>query len=538
MNKNFLILVAFVLSVQANWLNAATYQTPVMILPLSISKLHALRANIQTTQGNILLDLKILYGDHGDFSCSIESTLKGHQANCEGQQKGNDYTLTVISSVDNSRLKLKGRITGIYASGNYKTIQGKLKFKRTPVVTEYTEMVNSELVLNQLVINNGNLTGLGHLKSGYSGLFYDVGITGFIRKGKVIWRLKYPSGKLTFNGVYANNQWTGRLSGNIAPAKVSLSVVSVLNCVEDCSNTEPALPKLSGRLWHHDYALDFSDGTHLAYLSGALPTVIAPNDYAYPWPDGSQFIVADALSDSDYTDLTVYNAVTGNPIFTDHLDGYARDLKPSPKSKEIVLFTWGTDLLDPPVYVFYNLATKKVLKAIMVNDALINWLPNGNYIRISPEGVIYTSGIESGEQEQQIGQIDMAVERKIWNLWINPQGSHLIVQLVKLSADQKISNSDLWIANLDGTSLERLTSTDMTHSAIWSPDGQHIAFDRDEGMYCSNWYCAGTCSLWHVPVSAREVIAVPAAKDAEVFTVKNRQGNIRALGCELLGWTP
>ncbi len=545
MRTHFTILLAVILLMFINVVSAATYENSVIELPLKTPKLSTLTSDIQAANGNIQVNLQIAYGNNGALTCTNVSTLEENLATCQGVQKGKNYSLTVISP-DNARLKLKGVVTANYANAVYKGGKGKLKSKRVSVDISFTEPVNSSLVLNQMTDRDGKLTGTGKFKSGYSDLVYESGVVGSIKKGNMFWTLKNTAGKLTFKGRYQNNQWVGKLSGSVPPSKLSLSVVSTPDCVNSCTNTDNSgdngnggvIPKISGRLWHTDYALDYSEGTHLAFLSGALPATITQKLSAYPWPDGDQYIVSDANVTDDYTDLSVYNTGTSNLIFKDSLDGYVRNVKPSPVSKQIVMFTWGKDMLDDPVYIFYDLAAKKVLKAITVNDALINWLPDGNYMRITPAGAIYKGTIVLGEQEQAIGQLTIPFDRKPWDLWVNPQGTQIIVQLVVLSIDRKISDSDLWIANLDGTNLERVTRTNMTHSAIWSPDGQHIAFDRDTGMYCGGWYCAGSCSLWYVPFTAREVVAVPAAKDAEVFTVKNRQGDSRGLGCDLLGWTP
>ncbi|MEQ1527830.1 MAG: hypothetical protein ABL925_00835 [Methylococcales bacterium] len=535
----FTILMTITLLLDMNLVSAAIYENSVIELPLKTPKLNTLTSDIPAARGNIQVNLQIAYGDNGKLSCTNVSTIEENIAVCNGLQKGRNYTLTVSSSASNTRLKLTGVVTANHANAIYKGSKGKLKSNKVSVDVSYAESVNSSLSLRQVTDNKGKITGTAQLTSGYTESTYESKITGSIKRGKVFWTLKNSAGKLTFNGKYINNQWTGKLSGSISPAKVSLSAISVLNCIDDCkNNNNPVTSKISGRLWHEDYALDYTDGTQIAFLSGDLPAVVSPKHYAYPWPDGNQYIIADANVYDDYTELTVYNTGTGNLIFKDSLDGYVRSVKPSPVSKQVLLFTWGRDLLDDPVYVFYDLATKEILKATTANDSLIDWLPNGQYLRISPAGAIYTGGLASGAQEQQIGQIAIPFDRKVWGLSVNPQGTQIIVQLVVLSIDQKISDSDLWIANLDGTNLARVTRTNMTHSASWSPDGQHIAFDRDTGMYCSGWYCAGSCSLWYVPISARDIVAVPAAKDAEVFTVKNRQGDARTLGCDLLGWTP
>lgn len=100
-----------------------------------------------------------------------------------------------------------------------------------------------------------------------------------------------------------------------------------------------------------------------------------------------------------------------------------------------------------------------------------------------------------------------------------------------------IYDSDLWVARLDGSQLERLTQTRMTHYANWSPDGKYIAFDVDTGHFCTTLGCIGTCDLWYTPATSRNVRALPGSNDATQFSVKDHAGRLDTLGCHLLGWT-
>src|SRR5690349_18719962 len=69
------------------------------------------------------------------------------------------------------------------------------------------------------------------------------------------------------------------------------------------SNPPPS--GLSGRLWHTNYALDFLDGTQIASPSGSAPSRVTTELPAWPWLDGSQYVVADADASDGTTEVTI-----------------------------------------------------------------------------------------------------------------------------------------------------------------------------------------------------------------------------------------
>jgi len=291
---------------------------------------------------------------------------------------------------------------------------------------------------------------------------------------------------------------------------------------------------VEGRLWHTNYALDFLDGTQIASPEGALPSTVTNDLPAWPWPDGSQYVVADA--ESDYTDVTTHATATGAVVHQVRFEGYLRSVKPSPVSKQVILATWGEDSVAPAVYVFYDLATRTVLDVFDTDDAVVSWLPDGRYLRISAEGEI--TAAQPGALPQAAGSVAIPAGREIHNLWVNAQGTQMAMQfIVRGNAGGGIEESDLWVASPDGSSLGRLTDTGITSYGKWSPDGRHIAFDTDTGLVCTGGGCTGECSLWYAEASARNVVALESSNDAEHFRVMNSRGEERALGCELLSWT-
>lgn len=301
----------------------------------------------------------------------------------------------------------------------------------------------------------------------------------------------------------------------------------------DGSNPPPPVGgELEGRLWHTNYALDFLDGTQIARPEGSMPTTVTNDLPAWPWPDGSQYVVADV--GGEYTDVTSYSTASGAVVNSVRFTGYMRGVKPSPVSKQVILATWSEDSVSPSAYIVYNLATLTVIDAFDTDDAVVDWLPDGRYLRISASGAITTA--QPGQAAQANGSVSIPAGRELHNAWVNPQGTQMALQFIVRGISGSIEETDLWVAGANGSGLGRLTDTGISQYADWSPDGQRIAFNTDTGFACDGG-CVGECSIWHVEPTARNVQALPSSNDAEHFVVKNSRGDDRRLGCELLAWT-
>lgn len=290
----------------------------------------------------------------------------------------------------------------------------------------------------------------------------------------------------------------------------------------------------TGHLWHDNYALDFLDGTQIASPTGQAPRRVTTDAAAWPWRDGSQYATYDYDVGDRVTAVTVSDTTTGDTVHQAEFDGYVRSLRPSPASKNVLLATWSEDSVSPAVYVFYDFSTQTVLDTFDVADASVDWLPDGRYLRITLDGDI-TIGTVGGTR-QAAGHFAVPAGRQVNEVWVDPQGEQLLMQL--WSDAGATGESDLWVAGIDGSAPGRLTETRITSYGKWSPDGRHVAFDVDTGLVCTGGGCIGQCGLWYVEATARSVTALPSVGDASKFRVKDSQGSTSVLGCELLGWTP
>lgn len=287
-----------------------------------------------------------------------------------------------------------------------------------------------------------------------------------------------------------------------------------------------------GRLWHDNYALDFRSGTQIASAAGA-PVQVTSQLLARPWPDGTQYATSDWNVYDDYTDIVVTETASSQVRYTTRVDGYFRDIRPSPASKDMIIGTWGEDSISDATDVFVDLASMKVLGSMDAASGSLNWLPDGRYIHITPAGGITVGTV--GGASQPYGQLTLPAAHEVAYVWVNRQGTQMALRL--LHAEGGSTESDIWVSALDGSGLGRLTITKMSHLARWSPDGTRIAFDVDTGYFCNGVGCMGTCEVWHAAATDRNVRALPAVGDALRFRVKDRSGSEQRLGCDLLGWT-
>lgn len=299
--------------------------------------------------------------------------------------------------------------------------------------------------------------------------------------------------------------------------------------------------ELSGRLWHSNYALDYIDGTQIADLGGAAPTLVDADKVARPWPDGSQYAIYnyDDERDGD-TVLRIKRTSDGTTLYSAVISGYAADLRPSPANKAVLLVSQAEDYtssLSATDYVFVDLANLRELDRISGVRTVVDWLPDGRYLHLAADGTLSVGQI--GGSRSTVAKLNLG-GRGIVDLAVDPLGLRYLVTLVSYTSAGNVDDLDLWVGGVDGSALERLTATGLTSYGRWSPDGERVAFDVDTGTVCSGSACMGTCEIWYAPASGRNLNPLPAAPGAAaMFKVRDRRSSARdhTLGCELLGWT-
>lgn len=292
----------------------------------------------------------------------------------------------------------------------------------------------------------------------------------------------------------------------------------------------------SGWLWHDNYALDSWDGMQMASLDGQAPIHVTNKKLALtPWSDGRQFVTTEWNVAGGYTDLSVVERSSGNTLYALRADGYLRGALPSPTDKKLVKVMLGTDSVSAFSEFILDLDTRRARHQIAAQDWFA-WMPDGKFLLVNPEaGTIRVGSVDSSD-EVTVGQFQLPADRRMGPIWVSPSGKQFVVRLPRISAT---GESDLWIANIDGSALEQLTDSKRSFEAQWSPDGRYVAYDTDSSRACTGTVCSGTCQLWYTTPDLRKVQGLNGTSGSGAFRVNDRNGAAATpLGCRLVGWTP
>lgn len=293
----------------------------------------------------------------------------------------------------------------------------------------------------------------------------------------------------------------------------------------------------TGLLWHNSYILDHHSGVQVSALAGGKPVDLTHSkemDVA-AWPDGRQFIVT---KPDIYRRITSFVVMTpgGATVASGDVDGYMRGVSPSPTDRRLVKVQQGERPLATFEELVLDLQTLRPRYRI-ADDDWFAWMPDGRFMLISIKtGRMRIASLDGGP-ETVVGQLTPPADRQMGAFAVSPTGRELIMKMPRRNAVPR--EADLWIANIDGSRLERLTEAKAIGSALWSPDGRYVAYTVDTGHFCSTaGFCAGGCDQWYTSATLRGVRGFRGEPGSEAFQVNNRQGRRQELGCEVLAWTP
>jgi hypothetical protein len=149
-----------------------------------------------------------------------------------------------------------------------------------------------------------------------------------------------------------------------------------------------------------------------------------------------------------------------------------------------------------------------------------DWLPNGEYMFVYTDGTLMRgSCINHGQVPKAVGRIkppatyDIAVGYQTFA--ISPDGTKIAVELMGdakvKDAVQSVNVEDIWITDITGGNMQRLTVGDKSSQPIWSPDGQWIALGYETYINSAKvplveeFREAYTGSRWYIPSAARNV---------------------------------
>ena len=274
----------------------------------------------------------------------------------------------------------------------------------------------------------------------------------------------------------------------------------------------------------------------IASLDGQASIQLTPDTVALAaWPDGRQYLTTEWNVAGGYTDLTVVDRNQGKTVFAWRIEGYLRGAQPSPTDKRLAKVVLGASSVSTFSEFIVDLDTRQVRRQIAAEDWFA-WMPDGRFLLINPDAGTIRVGSMDSSAVATVGSFSLPKERAMGPLWVSPSGQQFVVRLTR---DSVPSESDLWIANLDGSGLAQLTHSNRSFEARWSPDGRFIAYDTDGTRACTGTVCSGTCQLWYTTPDLRLVSGLSGTPGSNSFRVNDRNGlSATPLGCRLVAWTP
>lgn len=256
--------------------------------------------------------------------------------------------------------------------------------------------------------------------------------------------------------------------------------------------------------------------------------------YAYTYWD-----TVTGYENSDYVSVTIYETATDKKLSTFEFDGYATAFKFSPDNRylsmkqypDLVASHTGSssglrivDLADParPVVVVNHLRSGGT--RVVAHD----WLPGNRYVALRSDGQLLqgdpTLG-SAGDTPNGTLTNPNGLYRINW-MQASPDGKKL---LLMFGWEDGASFSDIWVANVDGTGVERVTNAIAAADAQWTPDGQHLLISTNAGLFYNANYHNGYCIRWYVAASARNVSEHSA--ESRHLNVINKYGGEALLSC-------
>lgn len=234
--------------------------------------------------------------------------------------------------------------------------------------------------------------------------------------------------------------------------------------------------------------------------------------------------------------VTLYELSSAKPVLTQEIPKNTVIAGPVFGDRDLFLLRSFVGASDGGTAFVVNLRTGKVVNTLASGgaNATIDALPDGRMYRIDDKtGSISVGGADGVWTE--LGRLSIPVGTTLGSWRINHQGSKIAVVYQWFNA-ASATQSDVWVAEIDGSNQYRLTNQGYVGQALWSPDDSQVAFKFDTSSLLGK--LTGHCSYWKVPVNAREVSGLsydqphPIAAQMRV----NLKGIKNYSPCNVIAW--
>jgi hypothetical protein len=242
--------------------------------------------------------------------------------------------------------------------------------------------------------------------------------------------------------------------------------------------------------------------------------------------DGRLVVITETRAISGSTRLEIHDATKpvakesknhSIALFKQRFDNYIGTVRLSPDSRYLA-FTYANEnprATNSGGLVIYDLQNQTDVNQVSLNDppvldttiltprvSAIGWLPGGEYRYARADGSVYAGSVNKpGQPGRLVGKITPpAGYIRQSGLAISPDGQKIAVVFVgdPLRDDPVFgARTDVWLTDINGGNLERLTNDNKSGQPLWSPDGKFIAltyrFISGTGEdYCQRWYVPST----------------------------------------------
>lgn len=230
--------------------------------------------------------------------------------------------------------------------------------------------------------------------------------------------------------------------------------------------------------------------------------------------------------------LTVFSAATGQLEYTARELPRISEADPSPQAASVFSFVFLDIASDKGLFAVVDLANQQRVLASdkgEVGKYLHWWMPDGSLRRMhahTGELSAWRGSLQSTNERidwQPLGAVPPPLPGALFGAAaVSPDGDALLLSTV----EARTHRVDLWMLDLRGGALQRVTNDGFVSFVRWSPDGRHLLLKRSNVSHIGSTV-QGQCSYWLAPRDARQVSGVvpgqPHAALRQVFYDAGRQ---------------